>query len=223
MFFVMIRRPPRSTRTDTLFAYPTLFRSFHRCKLSNFGKVHRHEAVLVQRQGMRPGTERQKQLLGAGAKRIDCRLKGFPFHGVFVGPGQQCLRDRRDFGRQRARDHLVGPGLLQGSLLLLSLDGRQGGCQDIGWGGARAWGQAPSDRRRVSGLGPSVLIAASKSFHSMEFWAGRVSSVCATAAISGGSEPATIWSVQACCRAACFCFLSMAARAAARISGGAGR
>src|SRR3546814_11279696 len=37
-FFLMIRRPPRSTRTDTLFPYTTLFRSvgyavrgFHRC------------------------------------------------------------------------------------------------------------------------------------------------------------------------------------------------
>src|SRR3546814_10730311 len=27
-FFLMIRRPPRSTRTDTLFSYTTLFRSF---------------------------------------------------------------------------------------------------------------------------------------------------------------------------------------------------
>src|SRR3546814_8005908 len=27
VFFLMIRRPPRSTRTDTLFPYPTLFRS----------------------------------------------------------------------------------------------------------------------------------------------------------------------------------------------------
>src|SRR3546814_17196915 len=27
IFFVMIRRPPRSTRTDTLFPYTTLFRS----------------------------------------------------------------------------------------------------------------------------------------------------------------------------------------------------
>src|SRR3546814_14306761 len=27
LFFLMIRRPPRSTRTDTLFPYPTLFRS----------------------------------------------------------------------------------------------------------------------------------------------------------------------------------------------------
>src|SRR3546814_192457 len=30
MFFLMIRRPPRSTRTDTLFPYTTLFRS-RRC------------------------------------------------------------------------------------------------------------------------------------------------------------------------------------------------
>src|SRR3546814_15338068 len=29
LFFVMIRRPPRSTRTDTLFPYTTLFRSNH--------------------------------------------------------------------------------------------------------------------------------------------------------------------------------------------------
>src|SRR3546814_11102019 len=29
VFFLMIRRPPRSTRTDTLFPYTTLFRSHH--------------------------------------------------------------------------------------------------------------------------------------------------------------------------------------------------
>src|SRR3546814_20159069 len=29
-FFVMIRRPPRPTLTDTLFPYTTLFRSLHR-------------------------------------------------------------------------------------------------------------------------------------------------------------------------------------------------
>src|SRR3546814_3093463 len=29
LFFLMIRRPPRSTRTDTLFPYTTLFRSRH--------------------------------------------------------------------------------------------------------------------------------------------------------------------------------------------------
>src|SRR3546814_14566711 len=35
LFFLMIRRPPRSTRTDTLFPYTTLFRSS-----SEFGKEH---------------------------------------------------------------------------------------------------------------------------------------------------------------------------------------
>src|SRR3546814_11987261 len=34
IFFLMIRRPPRSTRTDTLFPYTTLFRSqFHSFKI----------------------------------------------------------------------------------------------------------------------------------------------------------------------------------------------
>src|SRR3546814_4642199 len=32
-FFLMIRRPPRSTRTDTLFPYTTLFRSGRRARL----------------------------------------------------------------------------------------------------------------------------------------------------------------------------------------------
>src|SRR3546814_11790924 len=33
-FFLMIRRPPRSTRTDTLFPYTTLFRSHARAEWS---------------------------------------------------------------------------------------------------------------------------------------------------------------------------------------------
>src|SRR3546814_12152785 len=35
-FFLMIRRPPRSTRTDTLFPYTTLFRSRRRKALRHF-------------------------------------------------------------------------------------------------------------------------------------------------------------------------------------------
>src|SRR3546814_4664988 len=33
IFFLMIRRPPRSTRTDTLFPYTTLFRSTHKLRV----------------------------------------------------------------------------------------------------------------------------------------------------------------------------------------------
>src|SRR3546814_10633780 len=35
-FFLMIRRPPRSTRTDTLFPYTTLFRSLPMKTLATF-------------------------------------------------------------------------------------------------------------------------------------------------------------------------------------------
>src|SRR3546814_9851918 len=45
-FFLMIRQPPRSTRTDTLFPYTTLFRSHVPCRrLSR----HRPRAVKLER------------------------------------------------------------------------------------------------------------------------------------------------------------------------------
>src|SRR3546814_7203033 len=40
----MIRRPPRSTRTDTLFPYTTLFRSQLHLTLRFIGEVDRHRA-----------------------------------------------------------------------------------------------------------------------------------------------------------------------------------
>src|SRR3546814_19202764 len=39
-FFLMIRRPPRSTRTDTLFPYTTLFRSVRRAAVLLFRDRH---------------------------------------------------------------------------------------------------------------------------------------------------------------------------------------
>src|SRR3546814_5449539 len=41
-FFLMIRRPPRSTRTDTLFPYTTLFRS----PVLQIGKVWKAKSAL---------------------------------------------------------------------------------------------------------------------------------------------------------------------------------
>src|SRR3546814_20210292 len=39
LFFLMIRRPPRSTRTDTLFPYTTLFRSGRKVEIINWVSV----------------------------------------------------------------------------------------------------------------------------------------------------------------------------------------
>src|SRR3546814_3429014 len=54
-FFLMIRRPPRSTRTDTLFPYTTLFRSgeAERAKkviqnLLSFARKHSPEKEVIQ-------------------------------------------------------------------------------------------------------------------------------------------------------------------------------
>src|SRR3546814_12672716 len=57
-FFLSIRRPPRSTRTDTLFPYTTLFRSFadlggdvHR--LARLDRAQRADAVVPGLHGQR--------------------------------------------------------------------------------------------------------------------------------------------------------------------------
>src|SRR3546814_12539908 len=65
-FFLMIRRPPRSTRTDTLFPYTTLFRS------------HQEDGRLQGARQVRrpPGRLRQPQhLLGARSEEHTSELQ----------------------------------------------------------------------------------------------------------------------------------------------------
>src|SRR3546814_4100761 len=62
----MIRRPPRSTRTDTLFPYTTLFRSHRRA-----AAVARHE--LQERDGGARAWRRQGRGAGGQAGRYDQR------------------------------------------------------------------------------------------------------------------------------------------------------
>src|SRR3546814_17526400 len=102
VFFLMIRRPPRSTRTDTLFPYTTLFRSrprvahAHRARpvfvmLDVRHHPHRHAGAVGPRQlraahdrriGHAVGDHAVAPILEAGARR-------------WVGPGS-ALRSRRD-------------------------------------------------------------------------------------------------------------------------------
>src|SRR3546814_3762167 len=59
--FLMIRRPPRSTRTDTLFPYTTLFRS---PKIGRFGNQSGEEGLLIARR--QPGRDVPEVLCEAG-------------------------------------------------------------------------------------------------------------------------------------------------------------
>src|SRR3546814_17433385 len=67
--FLMIRRPPRSTRTDTLFPYTTLFRSYSRAGggPGRAGPQHRHHGArdTRARRGLAAAREGQQ---GAGAR-----------------------------------------------------------------------------------------------------------------------------------------------------------
>src|SRR3546814_13231655 len=57
LFFLMIRRPPRSTRTDTLFPYTTLFRSIA-------GKTRETGYVTILRSGERRGSSADLNTFG---------------------------------------------------------------------------------------------------------------------------------------------------------------
>src|SRR3546814_13774065 len=67
-FFLMIRRPPRSTRTDTLFPYTTLFRSLWRRPSSD---SERPSKALMLR------LRRRRQLRAAACLPSTCRGSGF--------------------------------------------------------------------------------------------------------------------------------------------------
>src|SRR3546814_13454642 len=68
-FFLMIRRPPRSTRTDTLFPYTTLFRSAGGDRLS----AGHHRGQGICRAGMvcRPVADHRLGRLSGGVRRDD--------------------------------------------------------------------------------------------------------------------------------------------------------
>src|SRR3546814_14968574 len=75
-FFLMIRRPPRSTRTDTLFPYTTLFRS--------------------------PGRARRARLRGGAL--VDRSRRAAGSEGVLRGTGSQGSRHLRRSERQGFRE-----------------------------------------------------------------------------------------------------------------------
>src|SRR3546814_18659465 len=71
IFFLMIRRPPRSTRTDTLFPYTTLFRSFQRVDVDDLAVLHAARDLMPDSgDADRPG----RHTAGACQQRIRRRL-----------------------------------------------------------------------------------------------------------------------------------------------------
>src|SRR3546814_3337680 len=65
----MIRRPPRSTRTDTLFPYTTLFRSLHRHRHRHLHRRCLGVARHIRERLLQRAEERQLRVLAERRKR----------------------------------------------------------------------------------------------------------------------------------------------------------
>src|SRR3546814_6593752 len=73
-FFLMIRRPPRSTRTNTRFPYTTLFRSRVRCRL--FPRpIIGASRLFSGRNGLLPKPGRHAAQLPCSANAQPCRIR----------------------------------------------------------------------------------------------------------------------------------------------------
>src|SRR3546814_6303420 len=134
LFFLMIRRPPRSTRTDTLFPYTTLFRSL----VDQVGwREHQGAAVAfgVEHGGRGDADGR----LAAAALAIDER-GAFAAIDPQLGDGEEQVGFRREqVALERGEDKLTMPPKLAG--------------------GGRRLGAVERVERIVAQLGPNELQA----------------------------------------------------------------
>src|SRR3546814_19036330 len=124
MFLLMIRRPPRSTRTDTLFPYTTLFRSALDATTTTLRRKLR---------------ERESACVRALLKRYNFSVRDFPAHALPL-EGERWGMDL--FHPQALKDvgiH-VGKGMAAGAMAGATLDAFTAGL---------SLGTARSEERRV--------------------------------------------------------------------------
>src|SRR3546814_3635857 len=92
----MIRRPPRSTRTDTLFPYTTLFRSSR-------SRIWRPLDFHVR---LRLGTVGPGRFFPSGACSRAVRRSGKNGKGTYSPPGRRAVRrDARERAGKRSEEH----------------------------------------------------------------------------------------------------------------------
>src|SRR3546814_2938237 len=97
LFFLMIRRPPRSTRTDTLFPYTTLFRSLNGfqplLRVRRDGVFARRQQIGISLVVRTPDASAQLMQLGQaqaiGAMDHDGVRRGYVDAGFDNGGAQQ--------------------------------------------------------------------------------------------------------------------------------------
>src|SRR3546814_6837965 len=89
VFFVMIRRPPRSTRTDTLFPYTTLFRS------DGMARRQKNMAAVLQ-QRIHRNDEKTRQAAYEQQQHISEPLRIDQRHRQYHQPHENAHRQRSE-------------------------------------------------------------------------------------------------------------------------------
>src|SRR3546814_13996129 len=95
-FFLRIRRPPRSTRTDTLFPYTTLFRSAGLCRSVGARSAR---TVRLPPPGALHGADAQGARARHGIAAADARRGGGALSARGGGGAAQGRRGRLEIGR----------------------------------------------------------------------------------------------------------------------------
>src|SRR3546814_19292708 len=126
----MIRRPPRSTRTDTLFPYTTLFRSDAHAAARGFGRELDHigliAAIIEHHQDV-------------AAAHVEQAVEALDRKYVLGGSPRPTLRQ---VGRQHTRDVADAPDADRGDISLCGPDAVQSGSESGREGGGQREGIA---------------------------------------------------------------------------------
>src|SRR3546814_19679968 len=139
----MIRRPPRSTRTDTLFPYTTLFRSLHRYLLVEQHPEEQRQRVGVEelvRLGIACDCQISLHLIRSYVQCPTVRGCGSPIHGVGRRPPPLASQSRPC---SSAHGCSGGVGTIGGRPRFASCGGgseeRRGGKACVSTGRSRWW------------------------------------------------------------------------------------
>src|SRR3546814_110267 len=106
VFFLMIRRPPRSTRTDTLFPYTTLFRSTSTLVMQDGGEGRIGEYVGGYSDWLRQGPSRvpQGQTSREQTATTQAEVAPKPAAEAAAAAAAAPAKDKRKLGFKQARE-----------------------------------------------------------------------------------------------------------------------
>src|SRR3546814_14636329 len=105
----MIRRPPRSTRTDTLFPYTTLFRSVEITEVSGDLNLLAALVLTILAEEGSPSAWRSSEIKNAPGVRLPVTRNGFDRHRIELDYQVRGARPRLNEVPETITERIAGP------------------------------------------------------------------------------------------------------------------